>query len=117
MKVTNFMFIFSSSSFLLYLLCFSLTMPPSTVWNYFEKISNGAKVQCNKCQKELSYKNSTSALLNHLASAHKIILPKNVPTIAKSVKRRHSLLEEEAHDVDESSQSNKVQLVRKFLFF
>ncbi|KAK3914498.1 E3 SUMO-protein ligase ZBED1 [Frankliniella fusca] len=51
-------------------------MAPSVVWSYFKKIDSGKKVKCLKCSKELCFNKSTSVLLTHLETVHKLILSK-----------------------------------------
>ncbi len=43
----------------------------SYVWKYFTKVET-EKALCNKCNKKLAFKNSTSILNYHLKKMHKI---------------------------------------------
>lgn len=96
--------------------------PPSEVWNYFKKIDTGNKVRCAKCQMELTFCNSTSSLIKHLRTAHKIEL------ISATNKRKRSesfVIDEiysESENLNNVSQTTstcqkKVEEVKYNIFF
>ncbi|CAD6216230.1 GSCOCG00011302001-RA-CDS [Cotesia congregata] len=81
-------------------------MAPSPVWNYFKKIENGNNVKCNECNKNLAYKNSTSTLIKHLKTVHKIELPNS---FSESKKRKISEQDSDS-DTSSVSQPKKINL-------
>ncbi|KAK3911435.1 Zinc finger BED domain-containing protein 4 [Frankliniella fusca] len=76
-------------------------MAPSVVWTYFKKVDNGKKVKCLKCSKELCFNKSTSALLTHLETVHRLKLNKQ-----NKRKREDTAADSDPDDPSSTSQDN-----------
>ncbi|XP_044592932.1 zinc finger BED domain-containing protein 4-like [Cotesia glomerata] len=58
-------------------------MAPSFIWNYCSKTNHGNKIKCNICEKEFLFNKSTSTMMKHLQSLHKIDAPPNKNTLSR----------------------------------
>lgn len=76
-------------------------MPPSQVWQYFNKSEKGKKVKCTICKNEFMFCGSTSAMATHLKKIHKINIAKQASNVPDNTQADVEISEEEycAHQV------------------